>query len=176
MTPERWREIKRIFNEALDLPEADRGRYIEATCQGDEELRTAVERLLADDPRSENTVEQALGAEAARIADSPATAGSDLTGKQISHYRVLERLGEGGMGVVYKAEDLVLKRTVALKFLPQSEFTGEPERARFLREAQAAAVLDHPNICTVYEVGEDSGLSFIAMGTRSGHDPSRQAR
>ena len=89
-------------------------------------------------------------------------------GSTISHYKILEKLGEGGMGVVYQAEDLKLKRTVALKFLSHQALEDQDQRARFLREAQAAAGLDHPNICTVYEVDEADGETFIAMAYLEG--------
>ena len=86
-----------------------------------------------------------------------------MIGKTISHYKILEKLGEGGMGVVYKAEDTKLKRTVALKFLSPQSLGGEKEKSRFIHEAQAAAALDHSNICTVYEVNDVEGKSFITM-------------
>ena len=85
-----------------------------------------------------------------------------MIGKTISHYKILEKLGEGGMGVVYKAEDTKLERTVALKFLSLTSI-GEEEKKRFKREAKAAASLNHPNIATIFAIDEADGQMFIAM-------------
>ncbi len=92
-----------------------------------------------------------------------------MIGETVSHYRILEKLGQGGMGVVYKAEDTKLRRTVALKFLSAHAVGSDRKKERFIHEAQAAAALDHPSICTVHEIDEDDGRTFIAMAFIEGH-------
>ena len=148
MTPQRWSRIKEVFGAALEKPEPERPAFLDSACGGDAELRAEVERLLAK-------------SDAAGMP-SPASgflnAARELApGDAVAHYRIEARLGEGGMGVVYKASDTRLGRSVALKFI-KAQFSRLWER-----EARAVAALNHPHIATLYEVGNHEGSPYLAM-------------
>ncbi|HYH47363.1 MAG TPA: protein kinase, partial [Thermoanaerobaculia bacterium] len=173
MDPERWRQVDRLFEEALERPPAERPAFLDAACAGDPALRREVERLLAADEQGAGflagTPAELLGL--AFAGQGPAT----LAGRTISHFRIGEPLGSGGMGVVHEAEDTRLGRPVALKFLAP-ELVREPAaKARFLMEARAASALDHANLCTILEAGEsEDGLLFLAMPRYDGESLERR--
>jgi eukaryotic-like serine/threonine-protein kinase len=159
MTPQRYAEITRLCQAALELNASQRVAFLAQACAGDDELRAEIESLLAADAAENNFIDSPALEVAAQIF---AQEQRSLTGERLGNYQILQRIGAGGMGEVYLAEDTRLHRKVALKLLPAA-FTQDADRVRrFAQEARAASALNHPNILTVYDLGESQGRQFIA--------------
>ncbi len=170
MEPERWRKVEQLFHAAQEREESQRAAYLEVACQGDEALHREVESLLARQKQAENFMETPAVEVAAKalahqqVRSGPSSeAGSQITGRQFSHYLILERLGGGGMGVVYRARDERLDRDVALKVLPAGALADEAARRRFRKEALALAKLAHPNIAHIYDFDTQDSIDFLVM-------------
>jgi eukaryotic-like serine/threonine-protein kinase len=158
---DRWQQIEKICQSALELEESQRSGFVEKACGGDAELRQEVESLLKFDKRGDGFIEQpALEAAARMIAQEKP---ESLLGQQVGSYQVQSLLGAGGMGVVYKGRDLRLNRSVAIKVLPAEQVSDPERKRRFVQEAKAASALNHPNIITIYDIGNESGIDFIVM-------------
>lgn len=163
MTPERWQEIKRVFDDALKRSPNERRDYLVVACDGDEDLRREVESLLDSFDESAGFLEQPAVAEVTDQINADQVK-KFSRGRTVAHYRIISELGAGGQGAVYKALDTKLGRTVALKLLPpEVTLVDDTSRKRFQREARLASSLDHPNICTVHDLMEVDGATFIVM-------------
>jgi serine/threonine protein kinase/Tfp pilus assembly protein PilF len=160
MTPARFQTIEGIFLRALDQDPEKIGEFLDTACNGDEVLRREVEALLASDQRAGRFIEASTVGLATKIIQR--CQADSLVGRTIDHYKISESIGAGGMGEVYLATDIVAGRRAALKLLPL-RFTGEAERLkRFEQEAHAVVALNHPNILTVYEIGQEHSIHYIA--------------
>jgi hypothetical protein len=162
---ELWQRARPLFDELIELDSGARGSRLSAIGQNDPALREAVERLLVADIGSEAALrDYAFGSpERAPAVTTELRDPLGIVGKTMSHFRVADYLASGGMGVVYTADDLQLGRTVALKFPLPQQHLDRSVKERFIHEARSAAALDHPNLCTVHEIGESDHGVFLAM-------------
>ena len=157
MKPERWQEIEQLYHTVLKQDASERAAFLKEACGGDAELRREVESLLARQSEAESFVETPAAKVVAEVQ------GHSLVGQQIGSYKILSLLGAGGMGQVYRAKDAKLGREVAIKVLPR-EFSTDADRVRrFEQEARAASALNHPNIITIYEMGQSGSMVYMAM-------------
>src|SRR5213592_1763433 len=160
MTPARFQRIEEIFLAAVEQQPDQVSAFLDTACGGDAVLRREVEALLASDQRASRFIEKSTVGLATKIIENRQA--KLLIGQTIGHYKISESIGTGGMGEVYLATDITAGRKAALKLLPL-RFTGDAERLkRFQQEARAVVALNHPNILTVYEIGEDHSIHYIA--------------
>jgi serine/threonine protein kinase len=168
MDSEQWKRVDSLLQSALERPYGEREEFLRRACAGDEALEREVRSLLTSQQEAGSFLESPAMDMAARglalkQEQDPTETLRPQAAQTISHYRILEKLGAGGMGVVYKAEDIRLHRFVALKFLPAAKMSDPERKRRFVQEARAASALNHPNIITIYDIDQADGADFIAM-------------
>ena len=165
MDPERWEAIKRLYNSVLGCEPDKQEGFLRDACGGDDSLRKEVETLLAQQRKADGFMKSPAMEVAAHVMvkDQGGADIESLAGQSVAHYRIVEKIGEGGMGVVYRAQDTRLDRYVAIKSLPDI-FAADPSRmARFEREAKILATLNHPNIASVYGLEESDRKRFLVL-------------
>jgi Tol biopolymer transport system component len=168
MWSERWREVERIYHEAVARPLVERSAFVAEACAGDEALKDEVESLLAEEAGAAGFLSTPAVLGMARVG------GTSLIGRQVGPYAVQSRLGAGGMGEVYLARDTTLARDVAIKVMPE-QWAADPMRlARFEREARALAALNHPNIGAIYGLERTSDVTALVMELVEGDDLSQR--
>jgi serine/threonine protein kinase len=164
MTPERWEQISEIYHSALEIDSSERrSSFLDAACAGDKSLRREVESLLAANSAAGDFIAEPVVKDIAPLFAAESAPSFLLAGKSLGHYRIVSRIGAGGMGEVYLARDSRLNRAVAVKTLPASFALDANHLRRFQTEAKAAATLNHPNVATIYSVEDDGGQPFITM-------------
>src|SRR5512132_2478105 len=160
MKAARWKKVFDLFQSAVERAPEERAAFLDESCHGDEGMRLEVESLLTSHERAENFIEVPAFEVAPELATTDST--DALVGKLLGHYCIESLIGVGGMGEVYLARDERLGRKAALKLLPDSLTTDEPQLGRFKNEARTASALNHPNILTLYEIGAEGNVQFIA--------------
>jgi eukaryotic-like serine/threonine-protein kinase len=168
MSDDRWERIEEVFHHAADLAVSQRDDFLTSACAGDSDLRRQVESLLANDDSEDSLIEAAVSQAVGKLPEEPQAPRDELVGQRIGPYLVNELIGEGGMGLVFKARDTQLNRSVAIKVLPAGRLTDPERKRRFLQEAKAASMLNHPNIVTVHGITHERDTDFIVMEFVSG--------